>query len=97
MKANPEGAGVYVDGVEPDSPAAKVALKKGDVITAVDGKPVNVVPDLAGALKGKNAGDTVTLTIKRGDQTLSIPAPLISTQDGRVIIGFVPNPSPPDW
>src|SRR3954453_17018775 len=98
-----ENGGVVVDslclGVAADgscanqSPTAAV-LQPHDVITAVDGTPVNVVPDLPVTLTGKMPGDTVTLTVRRGDQTLTIPTPLIASQDGRAIIGFVPNPSP---
>ena len=32
--------GVVVAGVMPESPASKAGLKRGDVITAIDGKPV---------------------------------------------------------
>jgi PDZ domain-containing protein len=77
------------------SPAAAV-LQTHDIITAVDATPINVVPDLQTALSGKHAGDTATLTIKRGDQTLEVPVQLTTSDDGRAIVGFIPNPSPPD-
>jgi PDZ domain-containing protein len=77
------------------SPVATV-LQQHDIITAVDSTPINVVPDLPAALSGKNVGDTITLTIKRGDQTITTQTQLIASSDGRAIIGFVPNPSPPD-
>jgi PDZ domain-containing protein len=77
------------------SPAAAL-LHPQDIITAVDSTPINVVPDLPAALKGKNVGDTINLTFKRGDQVMTQPTQLIASSDGRAIIGFVPNPSPPD-
>jgi PDZ domain-containing protein len=78
-----------------ESPAAKV-LQKNDIITKLDSTPINVVPDLAAALKGKKAGDTVTLAVKRKNQNLTEQVKLIESSDGRAIIGFIPNPSPPD-
>jgi PDZ domain-containing protein len=76
------------------SPAAAV-LQKNDVITGIDGKPINVIPDLSAALAGKKVGDTITLTVKRKDQTLTEQTQLIDG-GGRAIIGFIPNQSPPD-
>src|SRR4051812_22664917 len=77
------------------SPVASL-LHPQDIITAVDGTPINVVPDLPAALSGKQVGDTINLTFKRGDQVITHPTQLIASSDGRAIIGFVPNPSPPD-
>ena len=77
------------------SPVAAI-LHPQDVITAVDSTPINVIPDLPKALAGKQVGDTVNLTFKRGDQEMTQPTQLIASNDGRAIIGFVPNPSPPD-
>jgi len=77
------------------SPVSTI-LQPKDVITAVDSTPINVVPDLPAALSGKKVGDTINLTFKRGDQVMTQPTQLIASNDGRAIIGFVPNPSPPD-
>jgi PDZ domain-containing protein len=77
------------------SPVANV-LQPHDVITKIDDTPINVIPDLTAALAAKKVGDTVTLTFKRGDQTMTQPTTLIQSSDGRPIIGFVPNQSPPD-
>ncbi len=49
----------------------------GDLITAIDGQPVVTFSDLIRYLiLNKNPGDTVTLTVLRGDQTLQIPVVL---------------------
>jgi PDZ domain-containing protein len=77
-----------------ESPVANI-LKPQDVITKIDDTPVNVIPDLTAALTGKNVGDTVSLTFKRGDQTMTQSTTLIQSADGRPIIGFVPDQSPP--
>jgi PDZ domain-containing protein len=78
-----------------DSPNAKV-LKAKDVITAVDGKAVNLIPDLTPALAGHKPGDTVTLGLLRDAKAATARATLIRSDDGRTIIGFVPEQSPPD-
>ena len=36
----PDGKGVRIGAVTPGSPAARAGLRNGDVITAIDGKPV---------------------------------------------------------
>lgn len=58
------GAGLLIDFVRENSPAAKAGLKAGDVITEADGKTVKTKADLIDALNEKKEGD-VTLTIVR--------------------------------
>lgn len=58
------GRGALVAGLLPDSPAAGV-LVEGDVITAVDGIPVEVASDVVTALGSRSAGDEVVLTVQR--------------------------------
>jgi 2-alkenal reductase len=67
--------GVVVMGVAPGSPAAKAGIKPfdaatkdaGDVIIAVNGKPVVSIADLASALDQAGVGNEISLTLKRGD------------------------------
>jgi serine protease Do len=68
------GAGVMIEGVVPDGPAAKAGLADRDVILAVNGEklPFTANPDLAAvALQRKlfrmPVGAKVTLSVKRGD------------------------------
>jgi S1-C subfamily serine protease len=48
----------------------------GDVIQAVDGKPVRTVPDLYRVLDSYSAGDVVTLTVFRDGQQTEVKVPL---------------------
>lgn len=57
--------GAYVQSVVPGAAADKAGLQAGDIITAVDGEPVDGSAAFI-AIKDKHkAGDTVTLTIDR--------------------------------
>jgi carboxyl-terminal processing protease len=65
---------LYVAEIFPGSPAAAAGLHRLDVITAVDGHPVNAadadrLPDL---IRGA-PGSQVTLTVSRGGQVLELP------------------------
>jgi PDZ domain-containing protein len=77
------------------SPVSNI-LKVNDVITAVNGTPVNVIPDLSAVLAGKKVGDPVTLSITRDGQPITVDSQLVQSSDGRAIVGFFPNQSPPD-
>jgi PDZ domain-containing protein len=76
-----------------EAPAAAV-LKVGDIITGIDGTPINITSDISPVLAGKKDGDVVKVTVKRGSDTLTVDAPLTS-DSGRVILGIIPDPDPP--
>lgn len=68
--------GARVDQVTADSPAAKAGLQVGDVITAIDGTNIDQSNSLASLIQAKKPGDTVKLSVTRGNQTLSISVTL---------------------
>jgi putative serine protease PepD len=53
-------------GAQPNTPAGKAGLKKGDVITAVGGTAVASGDDLSRAIDAHKPGDQVTITYQRG-------------------------------
>ena len=57
--------GVYVTAVSDGSAADKAGLKKGDVITAVDGKEVKTCEELNAQKNLHSAGDKIELTYTR--------------------------------
>lgn len=60
--------GPVVHDVMPRSGAAKAGLKPDDVITQLDGKPVESRQGLIQAIRGHRPGDTVRLQVLRGGQ-----------------------------
>jgi S1-C subfamily serine protease len=68
--------GAYITSVVSGSPAAQAGLQSGDVITAIDGTPIQNDSDLAQILSNDKPGDTVTMTVLRGSQTLTIKVTL---------------------
>lgn len=58
--------GVYIWTIEPLSPAQKAGLKRLDVITEIDGEPINGIVDLRRILyQEKKVGDEITVTYYR--------------------------------
>ncbi len=57
--------GIYVAKVTEESAAEEAGMKEGDVITAIDGKPVNKMAELQEVLAKKRPGDKVNVTYLR--------------------------------
>jgi S1-C subfamily serine protease len=70
------GPGVRVSGVVPDSPAAKAAIREGDVITRVNGTAVSSLQEYSNLLRTLAPGQRVTVVIRRGAEDLSIEVTL---------------------
>lgn len=78
--------GVYITDVVPGGPAQKAGMvgsgvstnsqgfqTGGDLVIAIDGNPVKVYDDLIGYLvDNKSPGDTVVLTVLRGDKKIDL-------------------------
>ncbi|HSM77666.1 MAG TPA: trypsin-like peptidase domain-containing protein [Bryobacteraceae bacterium] len=57
----------------------------GDLITAIDGKPVQRQDDLSRAMARKRAGDTLSLTVIRGGQTRTVKVTLGAATSDRAL------------
>jgi PDZ domain-containing protein len=66
-------------------PASK-SLKAGDVIEAVDGKPVTSAASLSSMITAQPAGSTLQLEVLRGGQTLTLPV-MSKLSGGTPVIG----------
>jgi len=71
-KKLPVKQGALVVSLTPGSGAAKANVKLGDVVTAVDGATIRTMDDLITAVRRHAVGESVKLTLHRGNQTLTV-------------------------
>jgi serine protease Do len=88
--------GVVITLIQPKGPAAKADLKGGDVITAVDGKPVSTVQQLRNEVRAKQIGQSVTLDIQRSGKGLKVKIKPEAWPDDTVAAAPKPAPPPTD-
>jgi two-component system, NtrC family, sensor kinase len=58
-------SGLVAQEVAPGSPAARAQLRTGDILEAVDGRPVDRPADVIQALHGASSGQSLTYTVLR--------------------------------
>ncbi len=64
--------GALVSFVFDDSPAAKVGIRPGDILQKFDSTQVREMRNYFEILRGLTPGDTATMTLERGDETLEV-------------------------
>lgn len=69
----PQDTGAFVADVDADGPAAKAGLRIGDIVVALDGKPIENGRQLDVNLYRRAAGAVATLDVVRGKETLRLP------------------------
>ncbi len=74
----PVQQGVIVQEVSPGTPGATAGLQQNDVITAIDGTQLDETHSLRQILFQHQVGDTITLTVVRNGQTLSVKLTLVA-------------------
>ncbi|MGI9643924.1 MAG: S1C family serine protease, partial [Ilumatobacteraceae bacterium] len=72
------GQGAVVASVQDDTPAADVGVAADDLIVAVDGAPTDGTTGLIAAIRDRQPGDSVTLTIIRDGEELELEVTLTS-------------------
>jgi S1-C subfamily serine protease len=77
----PKESGVIVISVENGSPGQKAGLREGDVIVAMDGKPVAGVDDLHRLLTDARVGSVSALTVLRHTEKLDLKVVPEETRD----------------
>ncbi|MEX2156946.1 MAG: Do family serine endopeptidase [Gemmatimonadales bacterium] len=81
----PDIRGVVVNDFTPpdDSPAKRAGIQAGDVIVAVDGQPIESVPQLQQRVGFKKPGETVQVTVvRKGGVRKTIPVKLAAAPSG---------------
>ena len=73
----PVDDGVYITEVSPGGPAEAAGLLEGDIVTAIDGVAVDEQNAFAEVLFMHQPGDTVSVDVLRGDQSLTVELTLI--------------------
>ncbi|MCB0636499.1 MAG: PDZ domain-containing protein, partial [Lewinella sp.] len=74
-----EGSPAEAAGIQPVTSDRYGNVQLGDVIIAVNGESIASNSDLYLALEQYRAGDTVTVTVRRGKRQLEVPIELTST------------------
>lgn len=64
--------GLQVTAVEPGSFAQSCGLQLGDILTALDGKPLETQEDLVAILHDSQPGDSYSATVFRGDEPFTV-------------------------
>ncbi|MCX6396522.1 MAG: trypsin-like peptidase domain-containing protein [Propionibacteriales bacterium] len=70
--------GAEVTAINDGTPAARSGLRVGDLITAVDGRPVTDQTDVVVAIRSHRVTDKVKLTVIRDGRTLTIEVGLLA-------------------
>lgn len=68
----PNASGAEVGQVVTGSPADRAGLREGDVITEVDGKPVNDPNDVSQAVNDAEVGEDIQVEVRRGAEKQSL-------------------------
>jgi serine protease Do len=76
--------GVVVENVEPDGPADRAGIKRGDVITSVNGKPIHNGDELVAIVSDTEVGKKLKIELLRDKKTISTD---VEVGDRNVIIG----------
>jgi PDZ domain-containing protein len=70
------GKGVRVDSILPESNANGI-LQIGDVITALNGEPIQTTEDLIGKVRAQSGNSPVQLEVERDQVTMKLTVPLL--------------------
>lgn len=89
----PSSDGALITTVEPDGPAAHAGLRAGDVVLAVDGKPVAESADLLGAIAGMRGGRQADLLVWRAGRAMHVNATVGAFDSGAAQAGAAQGPA----
>ena len=76
--------GVYIERIEPQTPADRSDLAEGDVVLAIDGQPVNLANEVQTRIYGRDPGEEVELTVLRAGRRQRVPVLLGEREENRL-------------
>lgn len=82
--------GAVVESIVPNSPASKIGLKAGDVITKVGDKLITSPKELVDAIGEYKAGDKLAITFERDAKMLTKDVTLSGRRDNMSMSGVMP-------
>ncbi|MEJ2005468.1 MAG: PDZ domain-containing protein [Cyclobacteriaceae bacterium] len=68
--------GAFVAAVQENTAAEEAGIRKGDVITSIDGNEIATTADLIGYIGAKRPGDKISVTVNRGGKEYNYDAVL---------------------
>jgi regulator of sigma E protease len=81
-----------INGLVPDAPGDEAGIQPGDVVIAFNGELIDGVDGFR-RLTSENAGQPITLTLQRGEETLDVElTPRVDPPEGQGAIGIVIAP-----
>ncbi|ATB28803.1 Do family serine endopeptidase [Melittangium boletus] len=87
----PVTQGAIVTDVQPGTPSAAAGLKRDDILTAIDGQPIESSRGLTREIGFRQPQETLTLTVYRGGKAREVKAKLGERPD---LEGTTPAPPP---
>jgi S1-C subfamily serine protease len=72
------GQGAVIASVEDASPAAKAGIEEGDVVVAINGRPIAGRTGMIAVVRDAQPGDTITVKVERDGKTVTVEATLVA-------------------
>ena len=89
--------GVLVRSIRPEGPASKSKLEPGDIIKAVDGKPVSASSQLRAEIARKLPGKEVVLDVQREKKSLRVTVRPEAMPDEKLLNASMRRGNQPEW
>ncbi|WP_430868497.1 YlbL family protein [Demequina aurantiaca] len=88
----PVPATIRVAGVQEDSNAVGL-LQTDDVLTAIDGQPVETYTEMSEAVSVHEPGDMIQVTVMRGEEEVTESFEMLDAGDGTAVMGIWIDPT----
>lgn len=85
---------VRVESVKDFTAASGAGIQEGDIVTAIDGRPIRSLDEMGEALAGRFAGDRIVIALNRDDRKVIITTALGAKVNNADIADLPPEPDP---